>query len=211
MEETPAHDPVDWAERYREEHTPWDLGHAHGELRARLARGELAPPRDGARAYVPGCGRGHDALALARAGWRVTAVDLVDSLAGPLQAELEPLGGDFHAGDALAMGGGGSDLGGAFDLVWEHTFLCALAPELRPAWSAMVRRCLRPGGHFAALIFPLDKPLELGGPPWGYDLERLREWLGEGYELVEDAGVDPALEERAWGQAFALLRRAPGA
>lgn len=199
--QTPPHEPVDWAQRYRDEHTPWDRGRAHGELAARIASGQLALPSAGARAYVPGCGRGHDAIALARAGWRVTAVDVVADLAEDLRAQLEPLGGEFHVGDALAPPGG------PFELVWEHTFLCAIRPDQRAAWAAMVRDSLVSGGLFAVLIFPADKPVEAGGPPWGYDVERLREWLGEELELLETSEVDPTLEPRDWAQAFALFRR----
>jgi SAM-dependent methyltransferase len=199
--ETPAHNPVDWAQRYLDLHTPWDRGHAHGELVARIASGQLAPPRTDVRAYVPGCGRGYDAVALARAGWRVTAVDIVEDLAGPLRAQLEPLGGEFHVGDALLPPAG------PFELVWEHTFLCALRPDQRSAWARMVHDALVPGGRLAALIFPANKGPELGGPPWGYDAARLAQWLGEEFELLEATAVDPTLEPRDWDQAFALFRR----
>jgi SAM-dependent methyltransferase len=199
--QTPPHKHVDWAQRYRDQDTPWDRGHAHGELASRIACGRLAPPKPGARAYVPGCGRGHDALALAEAGWCVTAVDIVEALAGGLRAELEPLGGEFHVGDALLPPDG------PFDLVWEHTFLCAIRPDQREAWGAMVRDSLVSGGLFGALIFPADKPVDAGGPPWGYDVERLQDWLGEELELLESSAVDAGVESREWAQAFALFRR----
>ncbi len=199
--QTPPHKHVDWAQRYRDENTPWDRGHAHGELAARLARGELQPPTPGARAYVPGCGRGYDAVALAEAGWRVTAVDIVGDLEQLLRSQLEPLGGEFLMGDATVAPR--ED----FELVWEHTFLCALRPDQREAWAHMVRTALVPGGRFAALIFPADKPVSEGGPPWGYDAERLQGWLGDELELLESAPVDPALEARNWAQAYALFHR----
>ncbi len=201
--ETPGHKHVDWAQRYRDENTPWDRGRAHLELQARIESGELLPRQAGARAYVPGCGRGHDAMALARAGWRVTAVDIVGDLGGPLRRELEPLGGEFHVGDAL------HPETGPFDLIWEHTFLCAIQPEERPSWVSMMRRSLVPGGHLAVLVFPADKTADLGGPPWGYDVTSLEKWLGEDFELLESAEVDPELEPRQWAQAFALFRRLP--
>lgn len=199
--EVPAHKHVDWAQRYRDEDTPWDRGHAHAELLARIESGQLAPAREGLSAYVPGCGRGYDAVALAKAGWSVTAIDLVDDLAGPLRAELEPFGGTFHAGDAL------HPEEGPFNLIWEHTFLCAIRPDQREAWSAMMNRCLVPGGLLAVLVFPANKPVELGGPPWGYDSSKLLEWLGSGFELIETAEVDGELEPREWEQGFALFRR----
>jgi 2-polyprenyl-3-methyl-5-hydroxy-6-metoxy-1,4-benzoquinol methylase len=82
------HKHVDWGQRYRDENTPWDRGRAHPSLQARLDSGELAPPHENASCFVPGCGRGHDALGLARAGWKVTAMDMVSDLAGPLGEAL---------------------------------------------------------------------------------------------------------------------------
>ncbi|MEL6712741.1 MAG: hypothetical protein AAFP86_03160, partial [Planctomycetota bacterium] len=65
-------DAVDWADRYRAGDTPWDIGGPHPELSIRLQDGRLAPPEPGeSRALVPGAGRGHDAIALARRGWQV--------------------------------------------------------------------------------------------------------------------------------------------
>ena len=198
----PEHKHVDWAQRYRDEQMPWDRGKAHASLQASLNSGQLAPPREGATCLVPGCGRGHDALALAEAGWKVTGVDLVADLGTDFGERIAALGGEFIVGDAL------NSKRGAFDLVWEHTFLCAIAPYQRKAWSEMVRGSVRPGGRFGALIFPGDKSVDLGGPPWGYDVERLQVWLGPDFELELTEVVDPEVEPRSWKQTFALFRRA---
>lgn len=197
----PEHKHIDWGQRYRDEQMPWDRGKAHAYLQARIDSGELAPPRAGATCLVPGCGRGHDALALAQAGWKVTAVDIVADVGTDFGVRLAGLGGEFVVGDALRPDRG------SFDLVWEHTFLCAIAPYQRKAWGEMVRASVRPGGQFAALIFPGDKPAELGGPPWGYDLKRLQAWIGPQFELESSEVVDPEIEPRSWKQTIALFRR----
>ncbi|MEZ4469768.1 MAG: methyltransferase domain-containing protein [bacterium] len=59
-------------ERYQRGDTPWDLG-GPSPVVQRLARDLLTP---GMRVLVPGCGRGHDVEALARAGLQVTGLDL---------------------------------------------------------------------------------------------------------------------------------------
>lgn len=195
------HKHVDWGQRYRDENTPWDRGRAHGSLQSRLDSGELAPPREGATCFVPGCGRGHDALALAKAGWKVTAMDVVPDLAGPLSEALGPLGGQFRVGNALKP-----ELEG-FDMMWEHTFLCAIGPYQRADWAKMAADVVRPGGTLAVLIFPGDKPVDLGGPPWGYDVPRLTAWLGDAYEFVGVEDVADEVEPRAWKQMFATFKR----
>ena len=109
-----------WKARYEAKSTPWDLAREHPELERRLAARELGPP---ATVYVPGCGRGHDALALARAGFRVTAVDSVDVVElgeGSKLEELGRLGSSFRVADALAFETE------PVALVFDHTFFCAL-------------------------------------------------------------------------------------
>jgi SAM-dependent methyltransferase len=201
MSTTPEHTAVDWAERYREGNTPWDRGHEHAELARRLASGQLAPPHPSASCYVPGCGRGHDARALCRAGWRVTAKDIVAELAEEVGATLARGGGRFATGDGF------EPEDGPHDLVWEHTFLCAIRLEERPSWARMVHRALRPGGRLAGVVFPADKPRSEGGPPWGYGVEELAELLGPDFDLLERSLLPAGLEDRQWAQEFVLFRR----
>ncbi len=189
---------MDWAERYAEENTPWDCGGPHPELVLRFDDLRLAA---GARAFVPGCGRGHDALYLAERGLVVTAVDLVDSLAEQVAARLAPHGGTFLAGDALGL-----ELA-PFDLMFEHTFFCALDPAQRPAWGALAGRSVRPGGLLAALVFPGNRPLELGGPPWLTRTGDLAAALGPRFELETDEPAAQPVPRREWEERWAVFRR----
>lgn len=193
---------MDWGERYRIEHTPWDLGCAHPTLTARLVSGELAPPHAGARALVPGCGRAHDALALAKAGWIVTAADLVEELRPIVEPQLAKLGGEFVSGDTLAL-----QVDEPYELVWEHTFFCAIDPEQRAAYGELMARAIKPGGRIAALLFPLDRPEERGGPPWRIDEQLYEAALGDAFERVT---LEPAVARtggREWLERLAIYRR----
>jgi SAM-dependent methyltransferase len=195
---------ADWLARYDAHNTPWDRGSAHPELVARIESGVMAPPRAGARALVPGAGRGHDAVVLARAGWSVTAVDFVEDLAVDASRALAPFGGTFVAADALEFTGEG------FDLIWEHTFFCAIDPAQRASWGAMVRRNLVPGGRLEALVFPADKPMETGGPPFGYGICELLVALGKGFSLEQESALESRLEGRDWLELLASFRLAKG-
>ncbi|MEO8677010.1 MAG: methyltransferase domain-containing protein [Casimicrobiaceae bacterium] len=186
----------DWADRYARNDTNWDLGMPHPELAARIAAGEL----HARRAFVGGCGRGHDALALARAEARVTAIDIVPALAEGLADRLRALGGEFLVADALAF-----VPKEPFDLVFEHTFFCALPPTLRPRWGELARRVLAPKGRLWALVFPFDKPLEQGGPPFGTTTDDLATALGPGFRLLEDAPVRHRSPKRAWREHWAVF------
>lgn len=193
--------PVDWADCYRSGQTPWDLGGAHPELSRRLSGGSLAPPRDGARALVPGAGRGHDALALARRGWTVVALDLVGLVGEDLGAALARLGGRFVEGDALDF----EDE--PFDLIWDHTFFCAIDPADRGPWGARAGELLLPGGLYAALVFPFGKPESEGGPPHGMSSADLLRVLGTRAEAIEDVEVQRKAPARRWAERFLLARR----
>jgi hypothetical protein len=187
---------VDWAERYRSGNTPWDLGEPHPELKRRLEAGALPGGRS---VLVPGCGRGHDALALAQAGFVVTALDLVDALHEELTSALGPHGGRFVTGDAL-------EFGQPHELLFEHTFFCALPPEQRPRYGEMAARCVSMGGELHAVVFPVDKSPAGEGPPFQMSTPALATALGADFELVEDTPIAP-IDARAWGARWARFRR----
>ena len=154
------------------------------------------------RAFLPGSGRGHDALALARAGFRVTAIEWIPEIAAASHAQLEPLGGRCLEGDALAFDETG------FDLVFEHTFFCAIPREHRPRWGQLIDRTLAPGGLLAALVFPADKPESEGGPPFGVTAADLAGVLPQGIVLLEDVPAERTIERRRWAERWASFRRA---
>ncbi|MFC4726442.1 methyltransferase domain-containing protein [Glycocaulis abyssi] len=145
--------PMDWDARFRADDAPWERKGLHPAFAHWQALGLL---EGGKSIYVPGCGRGEEPLALARAGLHVTAIDLSPTAIdwqvarfaeGSLTAHLE-------AGDALAYR---PDT--PFDLYWEQTFLCAIPPKLREAYETGAHAQLRPGGVLLAL-FMLTQPRE---------------------------------------------------
>ncbi|MBI1382164.1 MAG: methyltransferase domain-containing protein [Planctomycetaceae bacterium] len=203
MDKAPGTTALDWGARYQSGDTPWDVGGPHPEFLRR--RDLLVPPRPGARALVPGCGRGHDALLLAQLGWRVTAVDLVESLAHEVGPRLAAAGVDLRIRDALSLVP--DDLGGPVDLFLEHTFLCAVPLDLRPAWGRLVERVLAPTGRLVALVFPADKPAAEGGPPFRLTPDDVALHLGSGFQATFAAPVGAPLARRNWAEYLALFER----
>ena len=61
-----------WQQRFEADDIPWDRGAVSPQLAPWLADGTLAT---GQHVAVPGCGSGHEVLALVQAGCRVTAID----------------------------------------------------------------------------------------------------------------------------------------
>src|SRR5207245_3759298 len=103
----------DFEKSYATGETPWDSGTPSAEL-VRVLDAGLLP---GKTVLEIGCGTGTNAIALARRGYRVTAVDFVDMAVRRArekaqQAEVEI---DFRVGDATRIG-----LGGPYDVVFDR-------------------------------------------------------------------------------------------
>ena len=171
--------PFEWEERYQRGDTPWDRG-SPSPIALRLVGERSEPP---ARILVPGCGRGHEVLALARLGHRVTALDLAPTALADLAARRdgteEPI--EIIEGDFLAPPAGWE---GRFDLIVEHTCYCTLPPEEVDEYVKAAATLLRPGGEVLGAFMHFEG----GGPPYGTDPERLRAAFEEGrFEVVRIA------------------------
>lgn len=159
MSTTPSpNPPLDWDARFRADDTPWERKRLHPAFTHWQALGLLEA---GKSIYVPGCGRGEEPLALAKAGLNVTAIDLSPTAIAWQKARFDDAGLTAHleAGDALAY-----RPETPFDLYWEQTFLCAIPPKLRETYEAGAHAQLRPGGVLLALFMQKE---EMGGPPYG--------------------------------------------
>ncbi|KAI1523245.1 thiol methyltransferase [Pyrenophora tritici-repentis] len=128
------------------------------------------------KAFVPGCGKGHDVALLARHGYQVWGLEVsqgaVDAANENVKAQLKN-SGPYHAqvvlGDFFEKGYEsqfGPNFQG-FDLIYDYTFLCALLPEMRKGWAERMKSLLSPSGVLVCLEFPMWKPLKAQGPPWG--------------------------------------------
>lgn len=147
-----------WRSRYRNGRTPWDLGAVSDAARTLVER--WFPPAG--RVFVPGCGRGHEALYLAARGYAVTALDLAPEPLRDLrvQAGVRGLTLDIREGDMFALP---TVDDGAYDVVLEQTCLCALHPSRHADYEALAHRVLRPGGQLLGVFMQVPGG---GGPPY---------------------------------------------
>jgi len=169
-------DDRDWEALYRANDTFWDHGEASPGLVDYLAECPEAPL---GQALVPGCGHGHDARALARAGWIVTGLDIAPSsvpLAKRL-AKAEALEIDHRIGDFL-----GDTPHQQYDLVFEHTLFCAIPPGRRGDYAKALRGWLKPGGCYLAVNYIITE--DNGEPPFSTTETELDQWFGGSFELL---------------------------
>jgi methyl halide transferase len=149
-----------WSERYSSGDIPWDTGGITTPLKEyadQLTAHDL-------KILIPGAGNAHEGEYLFRKGFRnIYIADISDK---PLRAfrnrcpefpENNLLHGDFF------------DLKGAYDLILEQTFFCALPPGRRKEYVQKCYELLKPGGKLTGVLF--DDPLNSEHPPYGGNLK----------------------------------------
>ncbi|KAI0099547.1 S-adenosyl-L-methionine-dependent methyltransferase [Hypoxylon sp. NC0597] len=172
----------------------WDRGRPSPALIDWVeSRPDILPSHPGRRltALVPGCGKGYDVVMLALHGFNTYGLDVsrkgIETAESYAATELrEPSAYNFASeGSWLENSAGGlkfiegdffktdweKEIGidgfQGFDLIYDYTFLCALAPEMRKDWARRMSELLSPDGVLACLEFPLYRELTAPGPPWG--------------------------------------------
>ncbi|HEX4859063.1 MAG TPA: methyltransferase domain-containing protein [Usitatibacteraceae bacterium] len=160
-----------WQQRFRDEDTPWDRGGVNPQLEVWLAGGAMQP----GRILVPGCGSGHEVVALAARGFAVTALDFAPEAVQRTRERLAAAGqsADVVEADALSW-----QPDRPFDAVYEQTCLCALYPDHWIAYAAQLERWLTPGGMLFALFMQVLRPASaegmIEGPPYHCDINAMR-------------------------------------
>ena len=160
---------ADWQERYDSGETGWDRGEPSPMLANWLSSGELQP----CAILVPGCGRGHEVIALAEAGFDVTAIDFADAAVQSLSDELKRrnLKADVVQSDIFAF-----CQSRRFDAVYEQTSLCAIHPSQWQTYQQLLACWLRAEGKLFAMFMQSD---ELDGPPYACGLNKMRELFSQ--------------------------------
>jgi hypothetical protein len=100
------------------------------------------------------------------------------------------------------------DMRGAFDVVWEHTCLCALPLEMRTAYAAAIKSTLKLGGTVAGVFF-INPDMDPGetGPPFGISVEELEQlWRDAGFDVLDSWVPAVGYEGRVGRERVMLLR-----
>ncbi len=194
-----------WQRRFLQQQTPWDRNAPGPQIAAWVADGTL---RAGLRVAVPGCGSGHDVLALAQAGCEVSAIDYADAAITLTQQRLAT--GNAQArverADVLTWQ---PDV--PLDAVYEQTCWCALHPDHWSAYTAQLRAWLRPGGALLLMAMQCrrDGASEgrIEGPPYHMDINAVRALL-PATQWMWPAPPYPAVPHPAgWTELAIVLRR----
>jgi SAM-dependent methyltransferase len=206
-----------WRERWQGNRTGWDLGGPHEGLEPLLElldeTGALGEPgvilgpagittkERSLRIYSPGCGRAHDGAAIIARSVKIPpsiaarnievfatdfAPEAIDAARG-IYGHLSAKGLRLAVQDASAAVP--ETERAKFHVIFDRAMLCALRPELRPAYLRACHERLIPGGVFLSLPFTRieDTPEHPpgSGPPFEINLRDLESlMIQNGFELV---------------------------
>ena len=148
---------VAMSRRYEIGDTPWDSGRPEAELIRAVEDGELS----GSTVLEMGCGTGTNAIELARRGFRVKAVDLVER---PIQKAREKarkaaVDIEFLSGDLTRL-----DLGGPFDCLVDVGVYHGIRNRDLAGFLSTLRRVSRSGTRWLCLAGNPNGSLP-DGPP----------------------------------------------
>ena len=188
-----------WAGRYKSGETGWDHGEASPGLADFLKTQSFTP----GRVLVPGCGRGHDARVLAKAGFDVVGLDVVSQAveeARQLAAAEGVTSVRFESRDFFNLP---PYLRGPYDWLFEHTFFCAIDPALRDRYVETAAGLLKEDGHLLGVFYHIQPET---GPPFGTTREELIRRFTPNFSLVQES-VPRSYESRTGKELLMFWRR----
>lgn len=187
-----------WNSRYLNEQTGWDLGKVSPPLQVYIDQQTAIHQA----ILIPGCGNAYEAIYLLEHGYTdITVIDLAPSLTEKLEQKLRPY---IDQGCLNVICGDFFMHGGAYDLILEQTFFCAIDPSKRKEYAEKCYALLKPGGKVAGVLF--NRTFE-GGPPFGGSTEEYLAYFMPVFHHVQIEQCDHSAKPRAGSEVFMLLEK----
>jgi SAM-dependent methyltransferase len=188
-----------WSEIYQSEDPPgWELNQPAPALVKMLP--QLKLPKS--RVLVLGAGSGNDAALFAQAGHWVTAVDITDEAIANGQKKYGHLSQlNWVKADLFKLP---EKFIGQFDLIFEHTCFCAIAPEKRNQIIKVWRQCLAENGKLMGVFFTMEKKTQ---PPFGATEWELNERLKKDYRFIYWKRWRESIERRNGKELFVYAEK----
>lgn len=158
---TPADKASFWNEKYLNIDSNWDLNSPTDVFVDLIKNKKSFSP---GKLLVVGCGKGYDAVAAAKEGFEVSAIDFSSyaiNYAGEL-AQNNSVSLNLIEEDIFNLH---EDFNGQFDIVYDYVMYCAINPSRRKEYARKISSLLKVNGKLLALLFPVEN--RSGGPPFG--------------------------------------------
>ncbi len=187
-----------WEQQYQECCNPWDLGCPAPPFINLLAAAHAPQP---GKIAVLGCGKGHDALVFAEAGFEVIGFDFAPTAIAEATAtaQAREIEARFLQRDIFTLD---AEFASSFDYVLEHTCFCAIDPELRSPYVEVVKSILRPNGKLIGLFYTHNRP---GGPPFGVKPQEVLDYFAQDFEPVIFQLAQDSIQRRQGDEHLAIF------
>ena len=189
--------PKFWDTCYNNNNTGWDLG-APTPIFVDWCNNLK---QSGKKICLPGSGNGYDALYFASKGHNVTAIDFADSPIKRLKQESKNNGLNVEAirEDIFNLK---EKFYNKFDYIIEYTCYCAIDPKMRSEYVDIMHELLKRGGEFIGILFPLNKAISEGGPPFSVNLNETIDLFSRKFKLIESAPHSLSIQPRVGNEQF---------
>lgn len=184
-----------WEQRYADKLTGWDLGYPAPAIQKYI---EGLHDKN-LKILIPGSGNAYEAEYLFSNGFlNVYVLDIAEApllnfkKRVPEFPDNQLLKDDFF------------NLTDTFDLILEHTFFCALEPNLRKNYALKMHRLLEKNGTLAGLLF--NFPLTAEGPPYGGTKEEYREIFGNIFHIEKMETAYNSIKPRRNRELFFTMK-----
>ncbi len=185
-----------WDERWRNRQTGWDIGYASPPIT------DYVDSLDDKSLHIliPGCGNAYEGEYLLEKGFSNTfLIDLSETALHSVKNRVP----DFP--DSRLIHGDFFAHRGAYDLIIEQTFFCALDPALRRRYAEKMHELLKPGGKLVGLLF--DDPLNEDHPPFGGNREEYITYFEDLFEIRHFETAENSIVPRLGRELFIELRK----
>jgi len=196
---TPS-DAAYWDAIYREGTPGWDKGRPSPPI-VRMIGEKVIPA--GSWVCVIGAGKGQEAIALAKAGYRVTAVDFAEEAVKGVRENAKAAGVelDVQQRDLFTLP---TDFRATFHAILEHTCFCAIETTRRAEYVDVVHACLRENGILFGLFYAHGRN---GGPPFTTDEAEVRKLFEPRFTVERLVKAPDSFPERANSELEFVFRR----
>lgn len=133
------------------------------------------------KALVIGCGLGDDAIALAKCGYDVEAIDISPSAIALAKERYTQSKVDFHIGDIYRMP---KSSVGKYDFVYEGLTIQSLPRKDRRRLVSIIASLVSVGGELLVYAHAQNDTDNYGGPPWPLYEDEFLLFEKEGLEKI---------------------------
>lgn len=192
--------PSFWDQVYEEGRDGFELGAPSPILKVEAERVKTLLP-EGKKILVPGAGRGNDAEFLHSQGWKAEALDFSTHAEKEFHKRYPDSKVPYHVADVFDYF---AKTSGAWNGIFEHTILCAIAPQERMRFLREVHKALTGDGLYFGIFYIRQFR---GGPPFGMTQWELREMTKDLFHIRDWRISTHSISTRMGQELWAVLQK----